>query len=180
MNKLTSVVVMCTMMGLTSVAVADAPKPPGEIAEMLKSMTGTWKCEGTATGMDGKEVKFTGTMKSRSDLDGWWSHDSFEGTMGSGKTAGKFKFESFTTYNEATKKWHNVMVDNLGGMRTGESDGMKDMKMDTTSDTLSPMGKGQFRDHVDASDLKKGLHTWGEDSTDGKTWTKVYDMTCKK
>jgi hypothetical protein len=153
------------------------PKPPQEIADMVKGESGTWKCDGTATGMDGKESKFTAKMTSKSDLDGWWIHDSFEGSMGA---MGKFKFESFATYDAASKKWHSMMVNNMGGTMLGESDGMKDMKMDVTAVTSSPMGKGQFKDHIDASDLKKGLHMWGEESRDGKTFNKVYDMTCKK
>jgi hypothetical protein len=153
------------------------PKPPQEIADMLKGKGGTWKCEGTSMGMDGKENKFTGKFASKSDLDGWWIHDSFEGTMG---PSTKFKFESFETYDANGKKWRSVMVDNWGGMMNGTSDGMKDGKMEVTADTMGPMGKGQFRDHIDASDLKKGVHMWGEASMDGKTWNKVYDMTCKK
>jgi hypothetical protein len=154
------------------------PKPPQEVADMAKAMSGTWKCEGTSMGMDGKESKFTGRMSSKSDLDGWWVHNSFEGTMGAST---KFKFESFATYDGNEKKWHSVMVDNWGGTMAGQSDGMKDMKMDVTADTMGPMGKGQFKDHVDASDMKKGVHMWGESSHDsGKTWTKVYDMSCKK
>jgi hypothetical protein len=158
-------------------APAAMPKPAPEIADMLKGMAGTWKCEGTATGMDGKETKFTGKLTSKADLDGFWIHESFDGTMAA---MGKFKFESFETYDGNAKKWHSVMVDNWGGMMHGESDGMKDMKMDVLSDTMGPMGKGQFKDHIDASDMKKGVHMWGEDSRDGKTFNKVYDMTCKK
>ena len=62
----------------------------------------------------------------------------------------------------------------------GTSDGMKDMKMDFVLDATGPMGSAQFKDHVDAGDMKKGVHTWGEVSLDkGKTWLPVYDMVCK-
>jgi hypothetical protein len=30
------------------------------------------------------------------------------------------------------------------------------------------------------TDPKAGMKMWGEMSMDGKTWTKVYEMTCKK
>jgi hypothetical protein len=74
-----------------------------------------------------------------------------------------------------------VSVMNDGGQMVGQSDGMKDMKMDTTADTWGPMGQGMFKDHVDASDMKKGVHMWGEVSIDkGKTFKPVYDMMCKK
>ena len=157
----------------------DIPKPATEIGDMAKAMTGTWKCTGSGM-MGAAELKFTGTFKSKTDLDGVWVHDSFDGSMGEGKAAMKFKFESFMTFDGATKKWRNVMVDNWGGQLVGSSDGMKDGKMDTLADTMDMRGKGQFKDHMDASDMKKGVHMWGEESRDGKTWNKVYDMTCKK
>jgi hypothetical protein len=201
MNKLTQLTVATlTMVGMAGFAVAGdtkadpkaapkaaepakaappamaMPKAPQELADMMKGMAGTWKCDGTGMGMDMKETKFTGKMTSKLDLDGFWGHDTFEGTMG----AAKFKFESFMTYDSNGKKWHSVFVDNMGSMMMGSSDGMKDMKMDVLADTMGPMGKGQFKDHMDASDMKKGVHMWGEMSMDGKTFNKVYDMTCKK
>ena len=64
----------------------EMPKAPAEIGERVKAMSGTWKCTGTGAGMDGKDLKFTGTMKSKADLDGFWAHDSFDGAMGEGKS----------------------------------------------------------------------------------------------
>jgi hypothetical protein len=173
--------IMTSVVGMTGLALADAPKPPQEVTDMSKAMTGTWKCEGTGMGMDGKEMRFRGTMKSKSDLDGYWVHDSFDGTMGEGKAVLKFKFESFSTYDPNSKKWKTMFADNYGGSMVGESEGMKDGKMDTTSVMSDMRGKGIFKDHMDASDPKQGVHMWGEESRDGNmTWNKVYDMTCKK
>ena len=63
----------------------------------------------------------------------------------------------------------------------GMGDPMKDGHMDTTNDGIDMRGKSQFKDHTDMSDPKKGMHMWGEESRDsGKTWNKIYDMTCKK
>jgi hypothetical protein len=183
-----------SMMSLSSLALAgdaakpatpakamEMPKPAQQIADRVKAMTGSWKCDGTAMGMDGKDMKFTGAMTSKSDLDGFWVHDSFTGDMGAGKTAMKFKFESFATFDVNMKKWREVMVDNWGGQNVGTGDEMKDGKMDSMSDSMDTMGKGMMKDHMDASDTKKGIHMWGEGSHDaGKTFTKVYDMTCKK
>ncbi|HEY1554092.1 MAG TPA: hypothetical protein VGF94_04615 [Kofleriaceae bacterium] len=179
MTKLTLLALVTLTIGGT--ALADTPKPPPEMADMLKSMTGTWRCTGTGMGMDGKDTKFTGTMTTKSDLDGYWGHDSFSGTMGEGKTAMKYKFESYMTFDPTTKKWRNMMMDNMGGSMAGTSDGMKDMKMEVDAETQDMRGKAQFKDHMDMSDLKKGAHMWGEESRDsGKTWNKVYDMVCKK
>jgi hypothetical protein len=192
-----------TMVGMSGVAMADTPakadpkapagngsaaapamqmpKPAPEIADTLKQMQGTWNCTGTVMGMDQKENKWKGSMTSKSDLDGFWIHDSMQGTAGEGKTAVKFKMESYSTFDPAAKKWHRVSIMNDGAMMTGVGDAMNAGKGDTTSDTWSPMGAGQFKDHVDASDAKKGVHMWGEMSMDkGKSWNKVYDMTCKK
>ena len=43
------------------------------------------------------------------------------------------------------------------------------------------MGDGMFRDHLDTSDRQGRREDVGRVSMDkGKTWTKVYEMTCKK
>ncbi len=158
----------------------EVPRPAPQIAARVKAMAGTWRCTGTAPGMDGKDQKFTGTMASKADLDGFWVRDSFSGVLGAGKTAMKFKFESFATFDPNAKKWRSVMVDNWGGQMIGSGDEMKDGKMDTLSESMDMMGKGQAKDHTDVSDAKKGAHMWGEMSRDGKTWQKSYDMICKK
>ena len=164
-----------TMLAIVLVSPVVLAGPPPEIASMIKSMGGAWRCEGT-TG----DAKLAGTLKLTPDLDGWWARDAFDGTVGTGKTATRFKFQRFTTFDAASKKWRVVLVDDLGTMMIGESDGMKDMKMETVLDVSGPGGKGQFQDHVDASDQRKGVHLWGEESHDGKTWTKIYDMVCRR
>ncbi|MDX2089395.1 MAG: DUF1579 family protein [Kofleriaceae bacterium] len=152
------------------------PKPPAEIAASLKTMQGTWKCTGSMTGPDGQPVAMKSTQKTKGDLDGWWIQDSYEGTMGKAK----FRFVAYTTYDATAKKWRRVFIDNTGGQMIGTSDGVKDGKLDYNLDSMGPMGGGQFRDHTDLTD-PKALKTWGEMSMDkGKTWMKVYEMTCKK
>lgn len=159
----------------------EMPKAPQEVADRVKAMSGTWKCDGTGMGMDGKEMKFKGSMTSKADLDGYWVHDSFKGTMGEGKTAMKFAFESYSTFDVSSKKWRSLFMDNFGGQMVGTADPMKDGKMDMASEGMDMRGKSMFRDHTDVSDAKKGMHMWGEESRDnGKSWSKVYDMTCKK
>jgi len=78
------VTVECPGRGVAAITVlsdGQADDPNGQIVDRVKAMTGSWKCDGTAAGMDGKDQKFTGTMTSKSDLDGFWVHDSFQGTM---------------------------------------------------------------------------------------------------
>jgi hypothetical protein len=156
------------------------PKPPAEIAAALKAMGARANCTGTGVGPDGKtEVPFKGTMTHKSDLDGWWIHGSLNATMGTGKTAAKFKLEMYQTYDAKMGKWRVTGVSNDGGNMAGTGD-MKDGKWESTSDLWTNMGQMMMREHGDMTDKKAGLHMWGEASMDkGKTWNKMYDMTCK-
>ncbi len=155
---------------------ADMPKPPAELEAMAKVAVGTWRCKGQEFGMDGVAATVTATNKAKLDLDKFWFTENLEVK---GKTT--FKLSSFTTYDAASKKWRRVSVDNMGSYMVGTSDGMKDNKMDWNMDTMGPMGAAMFRDHIDLTDVKAGPKFWGEMSTDkGKTFNKVYEMTCKK
>ena len=190
--------VALALVGMTGLAVAqprtDAPKPgdakagggqdmgpPAQLATLAKAIAGTWHCKGQ--GMDmaaGKMADMTATMKMTSELNGWWMHGHFESKMGSMP----FVFESYTTFDPASKKWKRVMVETGGGWATGESAGMQAGKVDWELKTHSPMpgmSEGMFRDHEDMSDPKVGAKMSGEFTPDGgKTWQKVYEMTCKK
>jgi hypothetical protein len=147
-------------------------KPPQEVLDMGKLMTGTWKCAGTVTLPDGSESKLKATMKTAPDVNGFWIHESMSGDL-----AGQnVKMEAYMTAEAG--KWRRVAIDSFGGNTFGTSDGMKDGKMDWQLETNS----GELeKAHLDASDLKKGLHVWSEHSFDkGKTWGNGPDMTCKK
>jgi hypothetical protein len=125
------------------------------------------------------EVKFAGTITRKAALDGWWIQESMTGTMGEGKAKGTMKMENYMTWDSKLGKWRAVAVMNDGTQMVGTAD-FKDGKLEATWDTKGNMGDGMFRDHGDATDKKAGMHIWGEMSMDkGKTWTKVYDMTCK-
>ena len=153
-------------------------KPPPELAEMAKGAGGTWHCRGQGMDHTMKMTDMTATMKMKLDVANWWVHGSFESKMGKEP----FQFESFTTFDPKTKKWQRLMVESGGGWASGESAGLKDNKVDWELTSHSPMmGEGKFRDHEDLSDPKAGAKMWGEASMDGgKTWVKVYEMTCKK
>jgi hypothetical protein len=189
MKKLS--IVMVALAGLGGVAVAQkagsgsaaAPSPewgkaPPEIAAMAKQMAGTWRCKGQGVGPDMKMADMTGTMRAgKLDMENWWIHDTFDST---GKT-GKYHFDSYVTMDPSSKKWHRVMIESGGGYSTGDSAGMTGGKLDWDLTANGPMGQAMFRDHIDASDPKAGVKTWGEASMDhGKSWTKVYELTCKK
>jgi len=152
-------------------------KPPAELAGLAKAATGTWHCRGQSLDRTRKLAEMSGTLKNKLDLDGWWLTTSFESRTGKDS----FHFESFTTFDPGTKKWKRVMVESRGQWASGESDGMTDSKIDWELAAHSAMGEFTFRDHEDLSDPKAGAKLWGERSIDkGMTWTKVYEMVCKK
>jgi hypothetical protein len=152
---------------------------------MLKSVQGTWSCDGTRTGSDGKPEKIKMTMARKSDLDGFWIHDSI--SAGPVKTP-DFRAEAFTTYDATAKHWRRVWVmseggamTGTGGAMTGTGETMKDMKMDFTYEAVDSPNAGSFHEHIDASDMHKGLHLTGEASTDkGKTWLQRFDVVCRR
>jgi len=151
-------------------------KVPQEITDLAKILTGTWKCSGTMQLPDATQpTPLTATVRTKVDLDGFWIHDTFEGKAG--KTV--IKSESFTTFDG--KKWRRVVVDNRGTQVLGTSDGPKDGRMDFNLDVIGgAVPASQSRYHLDATD-PKALKFDGELSTDkGKTWNKVYEVTCKR
>ena len=174
--------------GATGAVKADAavqakiemPKPPAEIKDMLKMAGPRSNCKGTGIGPDMKtEVAFKGTITRKADLDGWWVQESMTGTMGEGKNKATMKMVSYMTFDAKLGKWRTVAMMNDGAQMVGTAD-FKDGKYEGVSDTKGAMGDAMFRDHGDATDKKVGMKMWGEMSMDkGKTWTKVYDMTCK-
>ena len=159
------------------------PKPPAELKTMMKQMGARSNCTGIGMGgADGKtEMKFKATTTRKAALDGWYIQESMNGTMGQGKTMVKFKMESYLTWDPKISKWRTIGVMNDGSSSVGTAD-FTNGKWEGTSDTYGGMmGTGKFRDHGDMSDPKAGAKMWGEMSMDGgKTWTKVYEITCKK
>lgn len=160
-------------------APTEMPKPPAEIAAAAKMMKKTLNCKGMGLGPDMKtEMKMKGTMSAKSDLNGWWIRQKIAGTVGEGKTATKMNMEGFLTYDPKLAKWRFLGVSNDGGSLTGTAD-MKDGKYELVGDITMPMGTAAFKDHGDMTD-PKNIKFWGEMSMDkGKTWTKVYEQTCK-
>ena len=157
----------------------EMPKPPAEIAAAAKAMSKPLNCTGSGLGPDMKtEMKMKGTMSAKLDFNGWWIRQTVKATVGEGKTAGKLNMESLMSYDAKAAKWHVMGVSNDGGMMMGDAD-MKDGKYEFVGTTTSAMGSAAFKDHGDMTD-KKNVHFWGEASMDkGKTWTKVYDISCK-
>ena len=160
------------LLGIVATARGGAAEPravPNELLALGKSVTGVWKCKGEMH--DGKAlVAVTATNKVKLELDKWWIAETLEVKGGAA-----IKVLTYTTYDATAKKWRRVALDSTGGQMVGTADAT------ATVFNLDMMGGGQFRDHTDPIDPKAGLHMWGEISKDkGKSWTKVYDLVCKK
>ena len=163
------------LLGIVATARGGAAEPravPNELLALGKSVTGVWKCKGEMH--DGTAlVPVTATNKVKLELDKWWIAATLEV-----KGPVAMKLLTYTTYDTSAKKWRRVSFDNLGGQMVGTADAQG---ATFNLDMIGPLGGGQFRDHTDPFDPRTGLHVWGEMSRDkGKSWTKVYDMTCKK
>lgn len=158
----------------------EMPKAPPEIAATLKMMGARKTCTGTGLGPDMKtEAKFKGVTTAKLELDNWWIHGSLNGTMGEGKTSGKFKMESWMTWDAKLNKWRTFGFSNDGGSMVGTAE-MKDGKWSGNATMTSAMGEAMFRESGEQAADKKSMHMWGEMSMDkGKTWVKLFDMTCK-
>jgi hypothetical protein len=158
------------------------PKAPPEIAATLKMMGTRQNCTGvTWGGPEGKtEMKVKSTGTNALALDGWWIKSTSTMTMGEGKAKATMKFDSYMTWDAKAAKWRSAGMSNDGSLMVGTAD-FKDGKLESVSDMYGGMmGAGKWREHGDMTDPKAGFKMSGEMSTDGKTWTKVYEMTCKK
>jgi hypothetical protein len=158
------------------------PKPPAEIRDTLKMMGTRQNCTGvTWGGPDGKMEMKTKSMGTNAlALDGWWIKGTSTMTMGTGKTKMTLKMDNYMTWDAKAGLWRSVGMANDGSVMVGTAT-MKDGKFEGTADMFGGMmGNGKWRDHGDMTDPKAGMKMWGEMSMDGRTWTKVYDMTCKK
>jgi uncharacterized protein DUF1579 len=154
-------------------------KAPQEIADMAKSMGGSWKCTGKAAMDPANPAAMTDmkmSLKMTTDLGGWW----IKNTMDAGAM---FKGEEYITYDPTAKKFISLMRDSMGGSETKTSMGMKDNKMVWEGDARSAMPgmtAAKSRSTVDMTDAKAGVKMTGEYSMDGKTWMKAWEASCKK
>ena len=104
-----------------------------EVAQMLKSLQGTWKCKGT----------FDAVITAKAELDGAWIHESM--------TSPKLKLETYTTFD---RQWRRLVIASDGTYVAATSDGMKDM---TTQSWSSIMKTASVSSVFAASLAKRGL-----------------------
>lgn len=159
-----------------------APKPPAEVADMVKAMAGNWKCTGKTVTDPMNPTAMTdikGTYKATADLDKYWVKGEWTATMGKMKSRGFL----FTTYDAAAKKWYRHSMDSMGmgGMSTstGLPAGAKEGKMtwDGDSHGMGMMMKTRTTEEIAA----KSQTITSEMSVDGgKKWVTGMTMTCTK
>lgn len=163
------------------------PTPAAELKELASGLAGKWNCIGTVS-MDGKtSIKNSAKITNKLDLEGWWMQTNYDGMMGKQR----YKFVTYTTFNQVDKKFTRVMFDNMGGQETDTAlaidHGMADkwaLTWDGEAKAAVAMpgmpSKVKMR-HVDAvSNKGKELQMRGEMTMDGKTWIEIYSSTCKK
>jgi hypothetical protein len=148
-------------------------KAPPEVAEMAKSVVGTWKCTGTLINpMDGSTMPAKMTMVNKVDADKAWITSTLSGLPN--------KMSMMATYDANSKKWYRIITDSTGGSDVswaaspaggkmvweGEGRGMnmKPWKTKITEETVSP----------------KEVKMMGEYAIDGKTYAKTWEAVCKK
>jgi len=165
--------ILSALIVMTGLAVAE-PLP----AE-VKAMTGTFTCTGHSLNGEMKWVDMTAHLEIAVALDGSWLHETL--TAVKGGEAGH-AYERYTTFDPTAKKLRRMMMVAGGDWYLGEAATCppgKGCKTDWTYTAHNAMGEFPFKDHVELGD--KLMKAWGELAIDqGKTWTKAYDMVCKR
>ncbi|HEY5936637.1 MAG TPA: hypothetical protein VIU61_18440 [Kofleriaceae bacterium] len=137
---------------------------PTDLAGLAAVVAGRWRCTGG---------KLRATNTTKLELGKRWLVDVFDLPIGDKK----HQHAAYTRF-DTKGGWQRVTFDSTGVMRVGVSDGMKGGKLTWTM--TEPQTGAQVRDHVDFSD-PKNVKLWTETTADqGKSWSKVLDLTCKK
>lgn len=152
-----------------------APKPAAEMAN-LKFFDGRWSCSGEGV-MEpgGPSMKMTSSVKSHSDLGGFWQSGMVKGT-----TAGMPPFEGMfhMTWDAAAKQYVMLWVDNMGGWSQERASGWEGDKLVFTGDMQMGTQKMRARDTFTRK-ADGGMAHMGEAEVGGQ-WVKMMDETCKK
>jgi hypothetical protein len=90
----------------------EMPKPAAE-NDLFKKSVGTWKCEGTAKGPDGAEMKYKSTWTVKPALGGHWYTIDYKRAKSGPMPA--FQGNAFVGYKTVDKKYVFVGFDSLGG-----------------------------------------------------------------
>jgi len=154
----------------------EAMKPAAEMSN-LKWFDGNWTCEGAVNpGPMGPGGKMSGTVKSHSDLGGFWQSGMVRSTMG-GKPAMEGMFHM--TYDPGPKQYVLLWVDNMGAYSHETSTGWDGDKIVFSGQTAMGGKQMQSRDTFTKNGAASMKHDW-EGQMDGATWTPMGSETCKR
>jgi hypothetical protein len=151
------------------------PKPAPEMAQ-LRFFDGNWTCTGTMSPSPmGPGGKMTSTVRSHSDLGGFWQSGVVKGT-----SPGMPPFEGMfhMTWDPTAKHHLMLWVDNTGSWAQSTAPGWEGDKIVFAGD--STMGGKKFTTRDTFAKVSGGAlkHSW-EMQADGK-WTPLGDETCRK
>lgn len=154
-----------------------AARPAPEVAELGKLVIGTWKCTGTAAGVDGASDDVTAIIRIKLDVERVWLREELEA-----KTATlTWRTERVAGYDATTHKWRRLSFGSDAGYAVATSDGVRDHVLDWDGNGEGPGGAALVREHVDLGDLKAGLKRTEERSADqGKTWAPTLALSCAR
>jgi len=160
-----------------SIAAPDAPpKPAAEMAN-LKAFDGSWNCEGKSEASPfGPAGTNKGTVRSHSDLGGYWQSGMVKSSMAGmpGAMEGMFHM----TYDPGTKQYVMLWVDNMGAYPHETASGWEGNKIVFTGDMAMGGKKMTVRDTFTKGADGSLTHAW-EGQIEGK-WTPLGSETCKK
>ncbi|WP_433932742.1 DUF1579 domain-containing protein [Sorangium cellulosum] len=141
------------------------------LADAARALAGAWGCSGSVYGPGGAASPSEVTLNVTLALDKAWLQTEFVVLSGEYK----YKFNSYRTFDTSSRKWVNVIVDNLGGHAVSWSaDGVT-----WTGESSGPMGGMKIRDTETIVSPGK-VNMLGQYSLDGKSWSTGYDLSCKK
>jgi uncharacterized protein DUF1579 len=153
----------------------EVPKPAPEMSQ-LRFFDGSWTCAGTMSPSPfGPGGKMTSTVRSQTDLGGFWQSGTVKGTSpGMPPFEGRFNM----TYDPTAKRHVMLWVDNMGGWAHSSASGWDGDKIVFAGDSFMAGKKFSTRDTFTKATGGTMRHSW-EVQTDGK-WAPVGDETCKK
>jgi hypothetical protein len=150
-----------------------AVKPPAEMAN-LEWFAGNWTCEGKAeASVLGPGGKVSGTVKSHTDLGGFWQSGVVKSSMGTMAVEGMFHM----TYNPAAKHYVLIFLDSMGAYGQETSMGWQGDKM-VFSGPMA-MGGQEMTVRDTFTKMSKSMrHDW-EGQFDGN-WVPMGTETCQR
>jgi uncharacterized protein DUF1579 len=156
----------------------EMPKPSKELEDVVKSMSGKWKCAGKDEGSPMMPPhKVEGTLTWKADLDKYWIVGSYEEKK-TKENPHPFRFTEYRNFDTTTKKWTSVMIDNMGMYSTGTGEG--DAKMVKWDLKSQGMGMTMPMHMTEEAKSPKEVSVKGEGAPDGTNFKPMFEVTCKK